>query len=81
MKSEEPGPDRWGQGAGRMLMPPLIQAARDRGLHVIPAGIDAQNEPSLRLHARFGFEKVSRFRRVGFKFQRWLDVVYLELVL
>lgn len=70
-----------GQGVGRSLMPPLIQAARDRGLHVILAGVDAENEASLRLHASFGFEKVAHFRQVGFKFGRWLDVVYLELVL
>ncbi|MEN9603297.1 MAG: Acetyltransferase domain, partial [Verrucomicrobiota bacterium] len=33
---------------------------------------------SLSLHARFGFEQVGLFKRVGFKFDRWLDVAYLE---
>lgn len=68
-----------GKGLGSRLLEPLLPAARERGLHAIIAAIDAANEPSLRLHARFGFEKVGHFREVGFKFGRWLDVVYLQL--
>ncbi|MBI5775082.1 MAG: N-acetyltransferase [Verrucomicrobia bacterium] len=67
-----------GRGIGKLLMPPLIEAAKKRGLHAIIAAIDAANEASLRLHAAFGFEKVGHFKQVGFKFDRWLDVVYLE---
>ncbi len=73
--------DQRGKGVGTLLMPPLIQAARERGLHAILAGIDAQNEASIRLHVNFGFEKVAHFRQVGFKFGRWLDVVYMERLL
>ena len=67
-----------GQGIGKLLLLPLIEGARAKGLHAIIAAIDAQNEPSLRLHAAFGFEKVGHFKQTGFKFGRWLDVVYLE---
>jgi phosphinothricin acetyltransferase len=70
-----------GQGIGKLLMRPLVDAARERGLHAILAGIDAQNEASIRLHASFGFVKVAHFKQVGFKFGRWLDVVYMELLL
>ena len=70
--------DQRGRGIGRLLLEPLIEAARARGLHAILAVIDAENEPSIRLHARFGFERVGLFRQVGFKFNRWLDVVYME---
>ena len=73
--------DQRGRGIGKLLLPPLIQGARERGLHAILAGIDAQNEASLRLHAAFGFERVAHFKQVGFKFGRWLDVIYLELLL
>lgn len=73
--------DQRGKGIGRLLLKPLIDAARARGLHAILAGIDAENDASLRLHARFGFEKVAHFKQVGFKFGRWLDVVYMELLL
>lgn len=70
-----------GSGIGSRLLQPLIPAARERGLHAILAVIDASNEASLRLHARFRFEKVGHFREVGFKFGRWLDVIYLERLL
>ena len=43
--------------------------------------IDADNEASIRLHTEFGFEKVGHFKQTGFKFGRWLDVVYLEKIL
>jgi L-amino acid N-acyltransferase len=73
--------DQRGHGAGALLLSPLIGAARDLGLHAILAAIDAGNEPSLRLHARFGFERVGCLKEVGWKFSRWLDVVYMELIL
>jgi len=73
--------DQRGRGIGKLLMPPLIAGARERGLHAIIAGIDAENEVSIRLHAGFGFEKVGCLKQVGFKFGRWLDVVYMELLL
>jgi phosphinothricin acetyltransferase len=66
---------------GAALLGPLVSAAQARGLHAILAVIDAQNEASLRLHAKFGFERVGLFRQVGFKFGRWLDVAYLEKLL
>ena len=70
--------DQRGRGLGRRLLAPLIDAARARGLHAIIAVIDAENETSIRLHAAFGFEPVGRFKEVGFKFGRWLDVLYME---
>ncbi|HZO87369.1 MAG TPA: GNAT family N-acetyltransferase [Chthonomonadaceae bacterium] len=73
--------DRRGQGIGKLLLPPLIEAARQTGLHALVAGIDAEGEASLRLHAAFGFEKVAHFKQVGYKFGRWLDVIFMELLL
>ncbi len=70
-----------GRGIGKLLLAPLIDGARERGLHAILAAIDASNEVSIRLHASFGFERVDYFKEVGYKFGRWLDVVYMELVL
>jgi phosphinothricin acetyltransferase len=70
-----------GRGIGKLLLEPLIESAKGIGLHAIIAEIDASNEASIRLHARVGFFEVGRFRRVGFKFGRWLDVVYMELLL
>ncbi len=70
-----------GQGIGKLLLAPLIESARKLGLRAIIAVIDGETEASIRLHARFGFEHVGRFKKVGYKFNRWLDVVYMELLL
>jgi L-amino acid N-acyltransferase len=63
------------------LLPPLIERATAGGFHAVIAGIDASNEASLRLHAKLGFVKVAHLREVGWKFERWLDLVFLERLL
>ncbi len=73
--------DQRGRGIARLLMNPLIEAARAQNYHAIIASIDATNEASLRLHRSFGFEEVAHFREVGYKFGRWLDLKFLELIL
>jgi phosphinothricin acetyltransferase len=73
-------PEKRGRGIGTALLGPLLDMARQRGFHAMVAGIDATNEPSLKLHAKFGFEKVGHFRQVGWKFERWLDLVFLERI-
>lgn len=70
-----------GQGLGARLLAPLLDAAVEQGLHAIIAVIDSENDASIRLHRRFGFEAVGHFRQVGFKFDRWLDVIYMEKLL
>jgi phosphinothricin acetyltransferase len=70
-----------GRGIGKLLMPPIIEAARQMNKHTIIAGIDATNEASLHLHKCFGFVEVAHFKQVGFKFDRWLDLKFLQLML
>ena len=70
-----------GKGIGKLLMPPIIDAAKEMKMHAIIAGIDATNEVSLHLHKNFGFEEVAHFKQVGYKFGRWLDLKFLELIL
>jgi phosphinothricin acetyltransferase len=69
------------RGVGRVLMDGLIARARAMEKHVMIAGIEATNEPSLELHARLGFAKVGHLRAVGRKFDRWLDLVFMQLML
>ena len=69
-----------GKGIGKLLMPPIIEAAKKLGMHTIVSGIDASNDASIRLHQSFGFEEVAHFKEVGFKFGRWLDLKFLELI-
>ena len=73
--------ERRGQGIGKLLLLPLIDAARQLEMHAIIAGIDATNVASYRLHQRCGFVEVAHFREVGYKFGRWLDLKFLELLL
>jgi L-amino acid N-acyltransferase len=67
-----------GRGLGAALVSALIPRAEALGKHVMIAGIDADNAASIRLHERLGFERVAHFREVGWKFGRWLDLVFLQ---
>ena len=73
--------DHRGNGIGAALLERLIEAARDGGFHSIMALIDGDNAVSVRLHERFGFRHVGTFREVGYKFDRWLDVVHMQRML
>jgi L-amino acid N-acyltransferase YncA len=72
---------RRGQGVGRQLVLELLERARRAGKHVVIAGIDAHNDASLRMHEALGFRQVGNLPEVARKFDRWLDLVFLELVL
>ena len=69
------------QGIGSRLLTELILAARRNGLRSILANISADQAPSIRLHEKFGFEKVAHLRQVGQKFSQRFDAVYLQLLL
>jgi L-amino acid N-acyltransferase len=70
-----------GRGVGRALLEETVAGARRLGLHTILAGVAGDNAASLALHARFGFVEVARFREAVLKFDRWIDVIYLQLLL
>ncbi|MFN8528831.1 MAG: N-acetyltransferase family protein [Anaerolineae bacterium] len=70
-----------GQGVGRAIVQALIGEARSLGKHVLIGGVEKSNEASLRLHRGLGFEEVAHFKQVGYKFGRWLDLVFLQKVL
>jgi phosphinothricin acetyltransferase len=70
-----------GKGIGAQLLEKLIVAAKELDYHVMIAGIDADNISSIALHRKFGFVEVAHLKEVGFKFGRWLDLKFLELVL
>jgi L-amino acid N-acyltransferase YncA len=69
------------QGIGRALLADLIDRATALGYHTILALISADQEASLALHRQFGFAQVAYLREVGTKFDRWLDVIYLQRLL
>ena len=68
-----------GFGIGEQLMRALIERAAAGNIHVMIAGIEAQNAASIRLHEKLGFRVVGTFSEVGIKFGRWLDLTCMEL--
>lgn len=70
-----------GHGTGKALMTALIERARANGVHVMIGGIDAANTGSIRFHERLGFTAATPLREVGRKFDRWLDLVFVQLVI
>ncbi|HKO82192.1 MAG TPA: GNAT family N-acetyltransferase [Chitinophagaceae bacterium] len=73
--------DFQGQGIGRQLLIALIDKAKNDGYHTMIAGIDASNQKSIGFHTKLGFFEVGRFKEVGYKFDKWLDLVFMQLML
>ena len=74
-------PEHRGQGYGERMMLAVIDEAKQRGVHVMVGVIDASNQASVTLHEKLGFTHGGTLREIGFKFDRWLDVVLYQLVL
>src|SRR5687767_12150936 len=70
-----------GQGVGRMLLGAIILAAEQQDYHVMVGGIDAANAVSIKLHESLGFKSCGVVRQAGFKFGRWLDLAFYQLIL
>jgi phosphinothricin acetyltransferase len=69
------------RGVGSVLLTRLIAEARRMGKHAMIGGIASDNLASLALHQRFGFVETGRMPQVGFKFGRWLDLVFMQKLL
>ena len=75
-------PARWAySNSGYYLLGAIIERARQQEYHNVIGGIDAENAVSISLHKRFGFEFCGRVRGAGFKFGRWLDLDFYQLIL
>ena len=70
-----------GRSIGAALLGALIERANSAGVHVMIGGIDAENTASLRLHERFGFRQAGHLHQIGRTFDRWLDLVFVQLAL
>jgi phosphinothricin acetyltransferase len=73
--------DKTGKGIGTILYTALINDLRQRGIHAIVGGIALPNEKSQNLNEKLGFKKIAHFCEIGYKFNKWLDVGYWELIL
>ena len=69
------------RGIGSQLYSALFANLKQQSKHAVIGGIALPNDESVALHEKFGMMKVAHFKEVGFKFDRWVDVAYWELVL
>jgi L-amino acid N-acyltransferase YncA len=68
------------KGIGTRLYEKLFEELKETDVHAIIAGISLPNDGSVKFHEKLGFTKVARFREVGYKLGRWVDVGYWELI-
>lgn len=74
-------PEHIEKGIGRRLILALIDSAKKNGYHTMIGGIDATNTGSIAFHKKFGFEETGVIKEVGFKFGKWLDLQFMQLIL
>ena len=73
--------DFHGKGIGKLLMQELIELAKNQKLHTMVGVIDSENESSITFHKKFGFSTVGIIKESGYKFDRWLHSVIMQLML
>ncbi len=75
-------PDHMGRGLGKALVAEVIAACEALGVRQMIAVIgDSANAGSIGLHRSLGFEDAGVGRGFGFKFGRWVDVVWMQKTL
>jgi phosphinothricin acetyltransferase len=70
-----------GKGIGKLLLSELIQLAKQQGFHVMIGAIDADNKGSIAFHKKFSFVENGIIKEAGFKFGKWLDLLFMQLIL
>lgn len=70
-----------GKGIGKLLLTELITLAKAKNYHTMIGGIDADNKGSIEFHKKFGFTETGTIKESGFKFGRWLDLTFMQLIL
>ena len=74
-------PKYQGFGVGKLLLTALILLAKKQKIHTMIAVIDSGNQHSVDFHKNFGFETVGIIKESGFKFEKWLDSIFMQLIL
>lgn len=74
-------PDALGRGVGSALLSEVVERSRAFGFRQMIGVITAESVGSIRLHEKLGFRTVGNYTEVGFKFDRWLDIVHMQKTL
>ena len=72
---------QFGKGYGKALYKALISELKQLDYHALIGGISLPNDASIRLHESLGYKKIGEFEEVGFKFERWINVGYWQLII
>lgn len=70
-----------GKGIGKLLMNELIQYAKHKNIKNIIGVIDNDNKESIQFHENFGFINIGKITFGGYKFDKWLDTVFMQLII
>ena len=70
-----------GKGYGKIILNEIIKSAINQDYHVLVGGIDADNKISIKFHEKMGFEYAGTIRHAGYKFGKWLDLAFYQLIL
>jgi phosphinothricin acetyltransferase len=71
-------PEYQGKGIGKALYANLFESLKKYKIYTVYAGITLPNDKSVNLHKTFGFKEVGIYKNVGYKLNKWLDVIWLE---
>ncbi|MFZ4105483.1 GNAT family N-acetyltransferase [Flavobacterium sp.] len=74
-------PNYHGKGTGKLILENLILLAKGQNLHTMIGVIDSENQSSIEFHKKFGFEFAGTIKESGYKFNRWLDSVFMQKML
>ena len=72
--------DYRGQQLGKRLLEAICERANTAGFHTIIGAIDAENTGSIQLHKKYGFEECGIIKEAGYKFDRWLDLLFMQKI-
>lgn len=70
-----------GKGYGSDLFIELIKELKNSNFKVLISVITLPNDPSIKIHERLGFNKSGILHNVGYKFDKWIDIILYELQL
>ncbi|AEW86278.1 N-acetyltransferase [Flavobacterium columnare] len=73
--------DFHGNGIGSLLLKELIKIAKKEKIHTLIGVIDSENLGSLAFHKKLGFQEVGHIKETGFKFNKWLDSIFVQILL
>ncbi|MGM0240466.1 phosphinothricin acetyltransferase [Enterococcus sp. AZ103] len=66
------------KGTGKMLYDALENELKKQNILVLTACITGGNDNSVTFHEKFGYQKVAEFKKIGYKFNQWHDVIWMQ---